>query len=87
MTRTGTVLDTDGIEISALIPSGCDPGNHCLPSVGFDGTNFFVVWTGPNATTGVNELYGARVSRSGTVLDPGGIQLTTGAGALRSGIR
>lgn len=70
----GTVLDPDSIPI---LTHGSQLRQ---PSVGFDGTNYLVVWE--DKRTGAGEEYGARVTPSGEVLDPGGVQLTEGANAL-----
>ena len=80
----GTVLDPTGIPISAIANFDPAPGNQYFPSVGFDGTNFLVVWTANRDPSSiVYEIYAARVSPDGTVLDPVAIQLTTGSDALR----
>lgn len=50
-----------------------EPGVQSEPEVGFDGTNYFVVWTDGRGAK--SELYAARVTQSGIVLDPGGIPL------------
>ena len=50
-----------------------EPGVQFEPEVGFDGTNYFVVWSDGRGAK--SELYAARVTQSGIVLDPGGIQL------------
>lgn len=61
----GTVLDTNGFEISVL--SGIRQYN---PQVAFDGTNYFVVWHHSVSGSGLGyDLYGVRVDTSGTVLD------------------
>lgn len=69
----GTVLDTTAI----LISDGT--WDQVLPSVGFDGTNFLVCWedyrNGPQRRQ--CDIYGARMKRSGVVLDPGGIAICT----------
>jgi hypothetical protein len=68
---TGVVLDSTAISISV--------GNNqsvAAPSVGFDGTNYLVAWVA--SRSGVYELYGARISPAGVVLDPGGLKITTG---------
>jgi hypothetical protein len=54
--RDGAVLDQSGIPLSATPFASA-------PEVGFDGTNFLVVWDGLGA------VYGRRVSPSGVVLD------------------
>jgi hypothetical protein len=63
----GTVLDPAGIAVSAA------PGVvEFNPAVAFDGTNHFVAWTDERRSTG-GDIYGARVSRAGVVLDPAGV--------------
>jgi hypothetical protein len=72
----GDVLDPQGIAISVGGSPGIDP------SVGFDGTNFVVVWASWTVSAPyVYEVYGARVNPDGSVLDPGGVPLTTGGNA------
>ncbi len=69
VSQTGVVLDSAGIAISTALD------DQSLPSITFDGTNYFVVWedqcSGPT-----RNIYGARVSPTGTVLDPGGIVIS-----------
>ena len=65
----GTVLDPSGIEITAI-------GHVNSPAVAWDGTNYFLVWQDGRA--GNKDIYGARVSPEGTVLDPAGIPIATG---------
>ena len=61
VTGTGTVLDTAGIEICSA------PGAQACPTVGYDGTNFLVVWQ--DERNGEQDIYGARVTPQGTILD------------------
>ncbi|MEO0306203.1 MAG: T9SS type A sorting domain-containing protein [candidate division WOR-3 bacterium] len=69
VSRIGTVLDQNGIAISTAT------SNQRYPSVAFDGTNYFVVWQ--DYRSGNWDIYGARVNRIGTVLDPNGIAIST----------
>jgi len=68
--RSGTVLDPAGIVISTGIGSEKDP------AIAFDGTNYMVVWQ--DNRSGSWDIYGVRVDRSGTVLDPDSIAIATG---------
>ncbi len=69
VTTDGTVLDTTGIVISTAA------GYQLSPYCAYDGTNFLVVWEYQGASY---DLYGARVSGAGTVLDPSGIAIANG---------
>jgi hypothetical protein len=66
------VLDTAGIAVATSPPS-----TKWAPAVSFDGLNYLVVWDdGRNVTTD-SDIYGARVTPSGVVLDPAGFAITT----------
>jgi N-acetylneuraminic acid mutarotase/phosphoribosylformylglycinamidine (FGAM) synthase PurS component len=67
----GVVLDTVGIWIS---PGASEPGDA---DVGFDGTNYLVVWEDDRSGIGTGQIYGARVSVGGSVLDPAAIAIST----------
>lgn len=58
------------------------PEHQWDPSVAWDGANFVVAWTDFRSLSGVEQprgdIYAARVSPSGTVLDPAGFQVTEG---------
>jgi hypothetical protein len=45
------------------------------PAAAWDGTNYLVVWD--DARTGGHDVFGARVSAAGAILDPGGIAIRT----------
>ena len=73
VSKAGAVLDPNGL----LVSTG--PASQVSPRVAYDGTNYLVVWqTFGSANT---DILATRVTPSGTVLDPGGIVVSTGAGA------
>jgi hypothetical protein len=67
---SGNVLDPNGFPISATT------NWESYPDVAWDGTNFFVVWTDDRSVITYDDIYGARVSPGGEVLDPNGIQIS-----------
>src|SRR5213596_81702 len=75
-----------GIDIGAVIatvrqhvdpvPGTPAPEDQLKPSIAFDGTNYLVVWQdGRFYSSNGYEIYGARVSQDGNVLDPAGIAI------------
>ena len=71
VTIDGEVLDPEGIPISVAA------GDQMFPSVTWNGENFFVVWQ--DYRSGKNwDIYGARVTSIGNLLDPEGIPLVLG---------
>ena len=70
VTLGGTVLDPDGIVISQAM----DRQFH--PALAFNGTNFLVVWQRYFLGDFDFDIYGARVTPGGAVLDPGGFVIS-----------
>lgn len=66
VTAGASVLDPDGIAISTA------PYRQSQPDVSWNGTELFVAWTDQRESS-YGEIYGARLTPSGTVLDPQGI--------------
>src|SRR5205814_6842137 len=74
VSRQGVVLDPDGIRISTA------PGSQDAPAASWDGTNHLVVWEdfrNNNGGSDIADVYGARVSAAGVVLDPDGVAIST----------
>jgi hypothetical protein len=69
VSQDGLVLDPNGILVSTMAR------DHSDPAVAFDGTNYLVVWSEFDGYS--SDLYGARVSRNGAVLDPGGFVISS----------
>ena len=75
VTPSGTVLDPSGLVVSQAA------GNQCGPALGFDGANSLVVWSDLRSGSDGADIYGARVTPSGTVLDPLGFVVSQAAGS------
>ena len=69
----GTVSDPGGIAICTA------PNSQHALSVASDGTQFLVAWT--DLRSGDYDIYGSRLQADGTVSDPSGIAISTGAPA------
>ncbi len=71
VSQVGAVLDPTGIVISTEI------NNQEYPVVAFDGTNYLVAWTDYRHSPYYSSIYGARVNRTGIILDTNGIAIST----------
>src|SRR5207253_360490 len=70
VTPEGAVLDPNGIAISTA------DNDQQAPVLAFDGTEYIVAWQDARSGTG-QDLYGARVSRAGSVRDASGFAIAT----------
>lgn len=70
---SGQVLDSTGFAIAA------EGHLQWLSATGFDGTDYLVTWTDFRVDPTYSSVYAARVSQSGSVLDPDGIPVDTNA--------
>jgi Protein of unknown function (DUF3152) len=73
VSEAGVVLDPLGIPISKAA------GHQWAPAVAFDGSSFVVVWQDDRSAATRPDVYGARVSSAGVLLDPGGVPISAGA--------
>jgi hypothetical protein len=76
VSRTGTVLDPDGIEVARADDS------QWVPAAASDGSGFLVVWE-DRRTVNHWDVQAARVTADGTVLDPEGILVSLADGYQR----
>ncbi len=74
VTGAGAISDPTGIAVSTA------PGNQLSPAVAADGNNYVVVWEDHrNQAVSGADIYAARVTTNGMVLDSGGIPISTAA--------
>ena len=66
------MLDPDGFPVSTA------PETQDQAALAFDGTNYLVVWQDYRISSQQDDVFGARVSPAGQVLDPSGISLLRG---------
>ncbi|UCG43968.1 MAG: hypothetical protein JSU73_04985 [candidate division WOR-3 bacterium] len=72
-TPDGTVLDQASIAISVA------PGPQTRPAVAYDGTNYLAVWADRRGTD-TSDIFAARITSAGRLLDPNGFAVSTAAG-------
>jgi len=70
--QSGVVLDPSGIAVSTA------PGRQKFPAIGFDSTNYLVVWD--DDRRGEPDIFSTRISQSGIVLDTAGIAIAIPTG-------
>ena len=71
----GVVLDPNAVLICQV------PGNEDPSAVAFDGTNYLVAWDDHREGFPEVHIFGARVSPAGSVLDPGGLPISSMSGS------
>jgi hypothetical protein len=76
VTPSGSVLDPLGIPVSIA------PGHQLFPDVAFDGVNALVTWQDRRNGSGY-DIYAARVSPAGAVLDPQGLEISRAGASQR----
>jgi regulation of enolase protein 1 (concanavalin A-like superfamily) len=70
----GVVLDPSGMYVSSA------SGQQLAPGLTRAGSDFFAVWHDERNSNVEPDVYGARISSAGTVLDPGGISILRATG-------
>ena len=76
ISANGTVLDPSGLQISTA------SGAQYSPAVAFGGTDYLVAWTDERSAVD-RDIYGARVTSQGAVLDPEGLAVSVEPGDQR----
>jgi hypothetical protein len=76
VTSEGVVLDTEGIAISIVAQAQS-------PALAFDSVSYLVVWEDYRNDPDTSDIYGARVTPAGVVLDTAGIPISTAVGDQR----
>ncbi|HYH96685.1 Ig-like domain-containing protein, partial [Hyalangium sp.] len=79
----GNLVSAAGLPGSFLgFPISTAPGHQELPRVASNGADFFVVWD-DYRSDGSGDVYGARVSGAGAVLDSTGVAISAGANSQK----
>lgn len=81
----GRLMNADGSWASDLFTIAQAPGRQLRPVVAWDGAEFVVAWEDQRNQTAFfdqrTDIYGARLSETGTVLDPSGFAIIAGPDA------
>jgi hypothetical protein len=72
-------VDTNGTVLDAAANVSTASNGQFAPQVASNGASFFVVWQDQRSGSS-SDIYGARVSGAGTVVDPAGIPVSTATG-------
>jgi hypothetical protein len=72
-----TLISPTGTLSPEILVSGV--ANATAPAAAYDGSNFFVVWEDRRNAHDIDEddIYGARISATGELVDPAGLAITT----------
>ncbi|MBE0433267.1 hypothetical protein IBX73_07370 [candidate division WOR-3 bacterium] len=70
VSQDAIVMDPDGIPISTNLAAARNP------AIAFDGDNYLIVWRDNRNSSTKSDIYGARVSRSGQIIDPDGFAVS-----------
>ncbi|MGB3341700.1 MAG: T9SS type A sorting domain-containing protein [bacterium] len=81
----GVRIDTTGVLLDTIsIPIATGSYRQWYPSIAFDGLNYLAVWEDRRNGYAYADIYGARVTQDGVVLDTMGMPLCTAASAQYS---
>ena len=76
----GQIMNADGSWATGMFTIAEEAGRQLCPVVAWDGTNFLVVWEDQRNQKSFfdqrTDIYGARVSETGAVLDPAGFPVS-----------
>lgn len=75
----GHLLDSAGIHVATITFDNLQNYCNATPAVAYNGTNYLVVFQDRRSSV-ETDIYGARVTPSGNVLDPDGIPISTAQG-------
>jgi hypothetical protein len=75
VSASGEALDTNGFQI------GFGPASQTAPSVAGRGNDYFVAWADARTSANGLDIYGARVSGAGRVLDTNAVPISQGRNA------